>query len=153
MQWYGRANPLSAQASSILHAMLQTNGAERPSAQQCLQHPFLARGVLPKSPSANDIVESLIGPEATAGQPTYRAAAKARAGAVKGGIKNLQELVGDAASSYYLRRARSAPDLKDFLEEAVEEWKAKGPLTAADLPMLAEHLPASHLLLADLGLP
>ena len=42
--------------------------------------------------------------------------------------------------------------MKEFLEEAVAEIQDKG-LVHSDLPLLAEHLPASHLLLAELGLP
>ena len=64
----------------------------------------------------------------------------------------MQQRAANAASSYYLRRVRSAPDLKEFLQEAVAEIQDKG-LVHTDLPLIAEHLPASHLLLADLGLP
>lgn len=37
----------------------------------------------------------------------------------------MHEFVSDAASSYYLRRVRSAPDMKEFLEEAVAEIQGK----------------------------
>ena len=46
MQWYGRANPLSAPASALIHAMLQARGGARPSAASALRHPLLARAIL-----------------------------------------------------------------------------------------------------------
>ena len=42
MQWYGRANPLSAPASALIHAMLQARGGARPSAARALRHPLLS---------------------------------------------------------------------------------------------------------------